>query len=794
MNKKYQAFNQLTGLLLLLLAFGLSVVSCIDEAIVGQGGGKNTEDRMAVRLTISTPAAQRPETRSMEQEDRIEEVCVLVFSRKSADEEYRFLYSAEGVNIDRPDNKTTTFTAMLKSSDDPVKLVLIANASQTVAEKNPEAGDTETQIKEKLVCELDDGDGSPKQLDGYLPMSGEYSLPKLDATQINANIQVRMLRAVARADVYNNDATGHFLLKSIQVFRPYDKLQVIPDNTTVNSEGGPKVDAPSLPEQSAFYPVGHPMPQQYVAGADTLIEQIYLPEAPAPATGRQISDATCLVVGGIYDDGVNPAKTVYYRIDFNPSGHPLGQVLRNHRYIFIIQKVSTVGWETPEEAATNASSGIVATVEPWDENTTDMYFDGEHHYGVSSRQVKLQYRLGSQEVVYINTDLTGDLLQWVDADGNPLGDGELSTSLSSDRFEVSLVEKADADNHIQKQLLFRAKEANDTYSDYSEYIMIHVNRWKVLITITQTANRNGNEIIRVMSTDEIGGLHTLSAAAMRAILDNHFGPGKTVQIGGIDYSYVTAFSTMKNALTYEKLSQQDIVVMSNNSRPDAEMARRLLDWLGARKNRVLVLAVDWKDPGVTDSYLGGYPENALTTNYQVLKLLRDDVTPYWYNAGTDASIGDTGGWRSNMIASFDINADNSYFFRTGPFTASENIDITSCGYWIEDLWWGRMEVHSPDIVPLIVFKDVVRSDGSGAPPLYSPDPGGDGRMIMGIDKKKRIVYVGDMEIFQGVTLGNDLVRSSRIDNTSGNLTNNYSRVMANLWAWMIEEVVLGNSE
>lgn len=793
MNKRYQAFNRTTIWLLLLLTFGLTTVSCTDETFVGEGSSKHTEDRMAVRLTISTPAAQKPETRSTKQEEQIEEICILVLSRQSADAEYQFLYSVEGININRPNSNTTTFTAMLKSSNDPVKLILIANASQTIAEKYPEAGDTETRLKEKLVYELDNGNGSPKLITGYLPMYGEYSLPKLDAGQVNADIQIRMLRSVARADVYNNDATGHFRLQSIQVFRPYDKLQLIPAHTTVNSEGGPKVDAPSLPDQSVFYPVGFPMPQQNITGGDTSIEQIYLPEAPAPTTEKQISDATCLVAGGIYDDGVHPAKTVYYRIDFKPSGHPFGQILRNHRYMFVIQKVSTTGWETPEEAAVNVPSGIVATVEPWDENTTDMYFDGEHHYGVSSRHVKLQYRLGSQEVVYIDTDLTGDLLQWVDAEGNPLDGGELSTSLSSNRFEVSLIEGTDTYNKIQKQLLFRAKQANTTYSDYSEYMMIHVNRWKILITITQTANRNGNEIVRVLSSDEIGGLHHTTAKAMRAILDNHFGPGKMVQLGGIEYSSVPPGITIKDALTYEKLSQQDILVLSNNTRPDSATARRILDWLGARKNRVLVLGFDWKDPGITDSYSGGHPEYATTTNYQVLKLLRDDVTPYWYNGGTNTSIGDTGPVREDMIASFDINADNSYFFRTGPFTAPENIEITSCGYWLEDVWWGRMEVHNPDIVPLIVFKDVVRDDGSGRLPVYTPNPGGDGRMIMGIDKKKRIVYVGDMQFF-GVGIGNDLKKSSRIDNTNGNLTNNYSRIMANLWAWMIEEVVLGNSE
>ncbi|MCD8137304.1 MAG: hypothetical protein LUH01_15680 [Parabacteroides gordonii] len=792
MNKRYQAFNRITAWMLLLLTFGLITVSCTDETFVGEGGNKHAEDQMAVRLTISTPATQKPETRSTEQEELIEEICVLVLSRQSADLEYQFLYSVEGININHPNNNTTTFTAMLKSSNDPVKLILIANASQTVAEKYPEAGDTETRLKEKLVYELDNGNGSPEQITGYLPMYGEHSFPKLDAAQVNADIQIRMLRSVARADVYNNDATGHFRLQSIQVFRPYDKMQLIPYNTTVNSEGGPKVDTPSLPDQSVFYPTGFPMPQQNIAGNNTSIEQIYLPEAPAPATGKQISDATCLVAGGIYDDGVHPAKTVYYRIDFKPSGHPLGQILRNHRYIFLIQKVSAAGWNTPEEAAVNASSGIIATVESWDEHTTDMYFDGEHHYGVSTRHLKLQYRMNSKGVIYIDTDLAGDLLQWVDADGTPTGNGELSSSLSSARFEVSLSQETDSDNNIRRVIQCRAKQPNDSYSDYSEYIMIHVNRWKIMITITQSANSSRDEIIHILSTNGIGGIDYASSRPMKAILDNHFGIGKTVQLGGIAYSQIP-ISINETNLPYSKLAQQDILILGYDSRPDSASARRILDWLGARKNRVLVIGTDWKAPGINDSSGSGRPETAYTTNYQLLKLLREDVIPYWYNGADNESIGDTGPSRSALITSFDPTTDNDYFFRTGPFTESLATGITNCSYWINDALWGRMEVHSPNIIPLIRFKNVVKDDGSGSLSSYTPYLEGDGRMILGVDKKKRIVYMGDSQIFE-IGSGNTVKANSRIDNNVGNLTNDYSRIMANLWAWMIEEVVLGNNE
>ena len=95
---------------------------------------------------------------------------------------------------------------------------------------------------------------------------------------------------------------------------------------------------------------------------------------------------------------------------------------------------------------------------------------------------------------------------------------------------------------------------------------------------------------------------------------------------------------------------------------------------------------------------------------------------------------------------------------------------------IRDSIWGRLDVHSPNITPLIRFKNVLKDDGSGSLPSYSPYPEGDGRMILGVDKKKRIVYVGDSQIFE-IGSGNVVKRNSRIDNNVGDLTNDYSRIM-----------------
>lgn len=72
-----------------------------------------------------------------------------------------------------------------------------------------------------------------------------------------------------------------------------------------------------------------------------------MPEAAGETdAAAQLSDATCIVVGGYYDGA---SELSYYRIDFNPGveGHPFGQVLRNHKYVFRIKKVTGTGGVMP---------------------------------------------------------------------------------------------------------------------------------------------------------------------------------------------------------------------------------------------------------------------------------------------------------------------------------------------------------------------------------------------------------------------------------------------------------------
>ena len=170
-----------------------------------------------------------------------------------------------------------------------------------------------------------------------------------------------MLRSIARVDVTATEVTN-FTLTGVKAYRANNYLQVIPNETGVS-----RVTLPSVPEgsdrnvDSTVFPVSQENQNIFSA-------RLYLPETESPAPANWVSDATCIVVEGYYAGSDTPS---YYRMDFDSDNerNAFGQVLRNHKYIFNIKKVSAPGWSNPDDAANNRSSSIVAEVQAWDDDT-----------------------------------------------------------------------------------------------------------------------------------------------------------------------------------------------------------------------------------------------------------------------------------------------------------------------------------------------------------------------------------------------------------------------------------------
>lgn len=223
----------------------------------------------------------------------------------------------------------------------------------------------------------------------YLPMWG-YREPSVITPEVDENgitqildEEMQLLRSVARVDVGIKKEIENFELTDIHIFNCVNKGLVAPNKnadlaeviyTNLNNFQGIMVNNPSLPAEINRLPrvdFTYIQSEETTDGVSLMKRTIYLPEAPKSTKNTPCaSDATCLVVGGFYNQ---TTKKCYYRIDFatfengkvnQETPTTYWDLLRNHCYVVIINEVNGAGTATPEEALTNYIP-LKATVEPW---------------------------------------------------------------------------------------------------------------------------------------------------------------------------------------------------------------------------------------------------------------------------------------------------------------------------------------------------------------------------------------------------------------------------------------------
>ena len=520
--------------------------SCTDrlEEMEEQYTGEN---EVWVRLIVSRPYSGK-EVRSKAGNDReteIDEIQLLVF------EEGGYKDRVPGISITNS-GTTTSFSARLLATDKTLDLYIVANATAAVLANEPQVGDTENEVRTKLQLGFPLGGNFTT-----LPMSGHYRLVSgLDANYRQEISGVSMLRAVARVDVLVGGITN-FELTSIQAYRVNSRIQLIANQDL------PVVTAPSIPVNSRMEvntPVSAVSGNQAVSG-------LYLSESVSPAESERVNGATCVVVGGKY---AGSGEVTYYRIDFDPDDTQgsFGQILRNHRYVFTIRSVAGPGWPSADEAASNRSAQINLDIQSWDESTTDMYFDTDHHFGVSTREVVLGSKQNAALTVQVDTDLSDYTFQWSDEQGNV--SGTAAQSLTGSYFKV---EKTNNGRHI----VVTALQSNNSDSDERKaYFVINASRWRILMTIRQQiVDISGRTINMVSFRSYLGHLGEnlllpnispeSRGAGLQGILNNpaNFGTGGTVTCGGFNLllTNVSASSINDAALAMLFISIMSVMVI-----------------------------------------------------------------------------------------------------------------------------------------------------------------------------------------------------------------------------------------
>lgn len=721
-------------------------------------------------LNIKTPSSSvpRPVSRSTQtvEETTVSNVRVLVFSDTQGNGSYRFIYMAEGSQIENNQNQTSRFQVMLRSSTVPLRLFLVTNYAETFSNYVPEVGQDEASVKASVNMPFT-SDG----LQTNLPMYGEISLAGLDATTTNM-FDVTVLRAIARVDVRNNLVSDSpaFALREVYVYRANDRIQIIPDS--VSTTGTMQVVAPSVPGGSSI--LSQPVIKTSAVSTDS-IGGIYVPESLGQVGGPEIPlSATTVVVGGIFG---NDTAISYYRADFDSGieGHPFGQVLRNHLYTFSIRKVNGTGLPTAQEASVNLSSSMTVEVRQWEDFTSDMYL-GSSYIGVSTRQVNVPFLPNYTRTIDIESSLNYEM-QWM----NPTETetvSEAGVPLSNGYFTATIVRNPDESSYLS-HIRIESSEYNITDQPVQATLRLTASNTTVdIIVMKESPSQYSDRTLRVLSVGwSYGSLGSFDnsavySLAMRNILDTNFSPSSNYpfKTGGFFYLAITASSASYSNATdpiyiasFKRLIENfDVLLMTYENIVSTQVANMLLDeWLVEDKHRILWVMRD-------DIY----------SNVNIVARTAQDGEGQWANIGN--AFDATAGYRYSNSADYEYNnAQEVYEFFNGPFGTIDH-ENTQLSLRAGDIVAGASLI--PDSAKQYV-----------TPLVYSNKTGYTDYLSVGVNKQRGIIYQGEAQTFQA-GIGMSGTTGAIVSTTDTNGQYYFDLLNANIWAWVTGRVIYGPSQ
>ena len=399
----------ITGLLVL-----LQTASCVQETEITPAPAASTRS-VQFELQASANAA----TRALNSNEDVEvnNIYMLAFTEKSGVYEYAYTPAVSNVSIT---NGSGTFDAVLRTSSDNQKFLIIANPGTLASSVLPQSGETYDGVTARLEQAL--ATRWPAKLDGSSTFSAIPMCANTGAVVVDKNTStlgpLQLVRMLARIDVSLAAAlttpSEVFKLTGVYLFRPY-KSGLVHYNTAPAywspiGDGGSVTTAHAL---KAYVPTG----VEKVAKADYFTytvptadkyafrNSIYMFEALGVT---DMSQATAIVIGG--EKGSDPGNVRYYRIDIKtlpddatlPSGYKTADILRNFWYDIVINSVNGDGSDTPIEAY-DGDFTVNATVTPYNQAAMKTIIDKQYRLTVDPLNLEFQASAG-QQIVTAETD------------------------------------------------------------------------------------------------------------------------------------------------------------------------------------------------------------------------------------------------------------------------------------------------------------------------------------------------------------------------------------------------------
>lgn len=359
--------------------------SCADEELI-QTSGYRDGDPVTLSFNISIPSAEEVAvTRATSDENRVENLTLLVFSDNSDDgvlEQVCTSYSSgpfanTGTMTDGADDTHKKFTATVQASTSDKAIYIFANAGFLLT--NRTSDDFNLEIGTTTVNDL-------RQLQTYetpppFIMSGCKVLPIPHADLMTQDFPIYRSHAKVTVDVAEK-LKGKFTLEGFYLCNAQKDASVVayPLYEPPSSSTLPKAtDDPE--EEDLDY-------RSWLAWDEKL--KIDAPQYPAPTRNEAVANDRntklfLLVKGEYKEEGQSPV-TYYYHADFKTEDGPL-DVRPNHHYKVTITDVDRIGYRHSLEGLKGAIAGAEnATVDIKDINpdSRNMASDGVTEVGVES--------------------------------------------------------------------------------------------------------------------------------------------------------------------------------------------------------------------------------------------------------------------------------------------------------------------------------------------------------------------------------------------------------------------------
>ena len=752
----------------ILAAASLAAASCVPDRDYPKPKAP-ISDEVVVRFSMSMPNPGPSATRAADDaEFAVNNISLLVFVQEDVAGDFTYRYTAVGRRLDQPGNTAVDFEALLTDSEDPVRLLAVANHADGFLDAIVE-GTTEAEVRSALVS-------SSTDFSRGLPMTGVAELASLsDATGI---VRIPLIRSVAKATVtvLLDGSSPDFTITGVEVWRNPTEWQFLPDALCIENETTAPV--PLAPSVQFTEDVVN---RELNAVGNGQLYSGYVFETAIPSGLDEGDDpaamAACIIVRGRFaDDG----EDTYYRINFGRLGdpaNPLGQVLRNYWYEFTIVGVEGSGWESAQRAAENPAAGLRTTATPWSGGgNTDYYFGHNDYIKLSAASMVLDAQADHTATMTITTSgLPFTVTSVHDPAAGPLDTSYPNRQLVTDkmRFEITSL-TTDVPGEQRWQLTVTAL----TSESVVDYLQLHAAGGLMTINIfIQRYPPPGHEPhdndptkrrIRVLTLgiNTYGSLHRQTNYGVPAMLRNtgYFGPTGTVPCAGIDILPITMNeTTAENSVeaVNTALAGADIIVTTYDYHPSEAVSQAIYEWITGpeSKGRVAFLI---SDATLIIQHLRGYLDGRMRWIYNPANLTNDQDPYYGYGSGYTGLVpAPRDSDNAPFIDGVFGNAGDCAILRGRPYDGvSQYINIANV-------------TSSPTIVPLMI------TDGSSGI--------NNNIMLMGVDTQRHIVYIGDAILLHTEGIGTTANSSLAYDPA------NYINVLwSNTWAWAIDKVMTEN--